>query len=157
MHYMRENLGVSIGAQGLPLATWASVRPALVFAGNASLVALPLGIRWTPAKWASGRALRPYFSGAVGPALGITNGVFTGGGTVVIGSSRQATIFTQIGAGFDYFPTRSLAIGLAAGYNRLGTFAEPVGAARNHSGPELNVSIGWMFGHGRPARASRTR
>lgn len=35
-------------------------------------------------------------------------------------------------------------------YRRLNIrFTQPVGTRDNYSGPELGISFGWLFGHGR--------
>jgi hypothetical protein len=47
-------------------------------------------------------------------------------------------------------------IGVNGGYNRLANFSQPVGTLKNHSGPEVNFSVGWMFGRGRPVAWAST-
>jgi hypothetical protein len=45
-------------------------------------------------------------------------------------------------------------IGVNGGYNRLANFSQPVGTLKNHSGPEVNFSFGWMIGRGRPVASA---
>jgi hypothetical protein len=79
----------------------------------------------------------------------MTTGAFSGSGTAFVGANSQATLFTHGGIGFDFFPARSFAIGINGGYNWLANVAQPVGAQKNHSGPEVNFSLGFLFGRGR--------
>jgi hypothetical protein len=147
-HYIREDVGVTMGAQTVAVAVGESISPAGTFAGTASLVALPLGVRGHPLR-ASRGAFRPYLAASAGPAIGLTEGVFTGGGIEVIGSHSQTTLFAHLGVGLDYFPARSFALGVSGGYNQLANFSQPVGSQKDHSGPEVSFSFGWLFGRGR--------
>ena len=153
--YMREDLGVTAGAQMISLVHGQAVGPEGTFAGMADLVALPFGVRWNPARALTSGTFRPYLAASIGPAFGFTQGAFVGNGTALFaGAHRQATLFTHVGLGVDYFPARSFMIGVNGGYNRLANFSQPVGTMKNQSGPEVNVSFGWMFGRGRPTGAA---
>jgi hypothetical protein len=155
-HYMREDFGVTAGAQALGVVNGQSIGLSGTFSGSASLLALPVGVRWTPFRALTATTFRPYLAASAGPAFGVTAGAFAGNGTTFVGSHQQATLFTHLGVGLDYYPARSFMIGVNGGYNALANFSQPVGTARNHSGPEINFCLGWMFGKGRPvASASR--
>jgi hypothetical protein len=147
--YLREDVGLTMGAQAAAVVVGQSISPGVTFAGTASVVALPVGVRWHPFRSLACGPFRPFLAASVGPAIGFTEGVSTGGGAVVVGSHTQSTVFTHVGAGLDYFPARSFAIGVNGGYNRLADFSQPIGSQKNHSGPEINFSIGWLFGKGR--------
>jgi hypothetical protein len=153
--YIREDVGVTAGAQMISLVHGQAIGPEGTFAGIADLVALPFGVRWNPVRALSSRTFRPYLAASVGPAFGFTQGAFVGNGTAVFaGAHRQATVFTHLGLGVDYFPARSFMIGVNGGYNRLANFSQPVGTMNNQSGPEVNFSFGWMFGRGRPVASA---
>jgi hypothetical protein len=53
-----------------------------------------------------------------------------------------------VGGGVDVHVGRSFAIGVNGGYNWMLDFAKPVGVRDNYSGPEVGVSVGWLFGRG---------
>jgi hypothetical protein len=152
--YLRDDFGVTAGARTGMSVNGQSIDSDGVFSGTASLLALSFGVRWNPVRALASATFRPYLSAGAGPAFRFTQGAFVGGGSIVAGSHRSATLFTQVGAGLDYFPARSFMIGVNGGYNRLANFSQPVGTMRNHSGPEVNVSFGWMFGKGRPIAAA---
>ena len=153
--YMREDLGVTAGVQMVNLVMGQSIGPDGTFSGMADLLALPFGVRWNPFRPLTSSTFRPYVAATVGPVFGFTQGAFVGDGTLLAGSHRQATLFTHVGVGVDYFPARSFMIGVNGGYNRLANFSQPVGTLRNHSGPEVNFNFGWMFGKGQPLTATR--
>ncbi len=147
-HYLREDVGMTIGVQTTAVVLGVSTGSAGTFSGTAELFAVPIGVRWHPLRSHARGAFRPYLAAKAGPAFGSSEGVFTGA-TTFIGSHRQTTLFTHLGLGLDYFPARSFAIGVSAGYNGMANFSQPVGAQKNHSGPEVNFTFGWLFGHGR--------
>ena len=148
-HYLREHFAVTFGVQTASVVLGTSTGPSGTFAGTAALVAVPVGVRWHPRRSRFSGAFRPYVSAKAGPAFGMTQGVFLGSSPSLVGSHRQTTFFTHGGVGFDYFPARSFVIGLSAGYNQMGNFSQPVGLQKNHSGPEVNFSLGFLFGRGR--------
>ena len=148
-HYLRENLAMTLGAQGANLIVGQSIGSGGVFAGTASILAVPVGVRWFPLRALAGGPLRPFLSLKAGPAIGSSTGAFTGSGASFTGAHAQATLFTHAGGGVDFFPARSFAIGVHGGYNFLADFAQPVGAQKNHSGPEFNFTLGFLFGRGR--------
>ena len=152
--YLRDDLGVTAGARALMVVNGQTIDSGGVFSGTASVFALSLGVRWSPIRALSSATFRPYVSAGAGPAFGFSQGAFVGGGSIVAGSQRSAALFTQVGVGLDYFPSRSFMIGVNGGYNRLANFSQSVGTMRNHSGPEVNFAFGWMIGKGRPIAAA---
>ncbi|HMC77801.1 MAG TPA: caspase family protein [Vicinamibacterales bacterium] len=152
IHYLSEDLAMTAGLQTAGVVIGTALGPAGSFSGVASIWALPVGVRWHPFRTHARGAFRPYVGASVGPAVGATQGVFEGTGTAFVGSHSQATLFSHFGLGLDYFPARSFAIGVSGGYNALADFRQPVGAQKNHSGPEVNFSFGWLFGKGHVPR-----
>jgi hypothetical protein len=148
--YVREDLSIAIGVQGLGGVTGASVGPQGVFSGVADVVAVPVVVRWNPLKtWREQQPIKLFVAAGVGPVFGSTVGSFAGGGTVFSGTNVQATTGGHFGAGVDFHVARSFALGVNGGYNWMVDFSQPVGARDNYSGPEFGVSIGWLFGRGR--------
>jgi hypothetical protein len=148
-HYLREDLAMTVGVQTAAVVMGTSFSTAGSFSGSASIFALPVGVRWQPFRSRFHGSFRPYLAAKVGPAIGTTAGAFTGTGLPFVGAHSQATLFTHGGVGFDFFPARSFAVGINGGYNWLADFAQPVGAQKNHSGPEVKFSLGFLFGRGR--------
>jgi hypothetical protein len=76
-------------------------------------------------------------------------GSFVGASGAQMGARTEATIGGHVGGGVDFHLARWFSVGVNAGYNWMADFSEPVGTRDNYSGPELGVSFGWLFGHGR--------
>ena len=149
--YAREDLAITIGIEGFNVEAVASVGPGSVSAGTVDGLALPIGVRWNPLRVSRPpQAFKPFVELAVGPVIGMSKGSFITNGTVSAGSTSRATIGTRIGAGFDVHLARSFSLGVAAGYNWMADFSEPVGVHRNFNGAQVAIGIGWLFGRGNP-------
>jgi hypothetical protein len=150
-HYVREGLAVTLGAQGVVLDQGASVGAGGVFAGTASVIAMPISVHWNPLKADRWRgAAKPFVSIGIGPVFGTSDTAFVGGGIVTASSDRQASTGGHVGAGMDVHVSKRFSLGVNGGYNWMLDFAQPVGSKTNFSGPELGLSLGWIFGRGRP-------
>ena len=149
-YYVSEDLSIIGGVQAGASVSGASTGPSGAFAGTASLVAVPIGVRWNPLGSSARGAVRPFVVAKIGPAIGATSGVFAGSGSNFVGAHVQSTLFTHFGGGFDFFPARSFVLGVNGGYNLMANFAQPVGAEKNLSGPEVSFSFGFLLGRGRP-------
>jgi hypothetical protein len=149
-HYVSEDLGFTAGVQTAAIAVGVLSGSSGSFAGTAAIFALPVGVRWNPLRSRARGTFRPFLAAKIGPAIGVSEGAFSGIGSAFVGAHTQATLFTYAGLGFDYYPARSFVLGVNGGYNLLANFANPVGAEKNHSGPEVNFLFGWLWGRGRP-------
>ena len=148
-HYVREDLAITVAAQASALMEGAWSGSGGSFAGSAAIFALPFGVRWSPLRPRAGGVFRPFVAAKIGPAVGASEGAFSGPGSTFAGAHTQTTVFTHAGVGFDFLPTRSFVLGLNLGYNFMASFAQPVGLERNLSGPEVNFTFGFLFGRGR--------
>ena len=93
--------------------------------------------------------MKPYLAAGLGPVFGASSGSFSGQGSVFAGSVlRPRSAGTSV-RGVDFHVARGFSVGVNAGYNWMVDFAEPVGSRDNYSGPELGLSLGWLFGKGR--------
>jgi hypothetical protein len=149
-HYVREDLAITADVQTTSVVDGVSSGSNGSFAGSAAIFALPVGVRWNPLQSRAHGPFRPFLAAKIGPAIGLTEGAFSGRESNFVGSYSQATLFTHFGVGFDYYPARSFVLGVNGGYNLLSNFARPVGSEKNHSGSEVSFTIGWLFGRGRP-------
>jgi hypothetical protein len=147
--YVREDLSVAFGAQGFGAVTGVSIGSQGAFSGVANVVAVPVTVRWNPLR--GGRdygAVKPFAAVGLGPVFGSSTGTFVGSGTQLTGVHTQVTAGGHVGGGVDVHVGRSFAIGVNGGYNWMLDFAKPVGVRDNYSGPEVGVSVGWLFGRG---------
>ena len=147
--YVRENLSVTFGPQFVDGVVGSSVGPQGVFSGTSSVVAVPVTVRWNPWRASSYEAAKPFVALALGPVFGESTGNFVGGGVVQSGVHSAATVGGHIGGGIDFHIARCFSIGVNGGYNWMADFSRPVGGRDNYSGPEIGMSLGWLFGHGR--------
>lgn len=146
--YVREDLSMAVGAQGLGSSAGASVGPEGVFSGVANVIAVPVILRWKPLRADISQAIKPFVAAGLGPVFGSSNGSFAGRATSITGVRVQATTGGHVGAGVDFHVARSFAIGVNGGYNWMLDFGHPVGVRDNYSGPEIGLSLGWLFGRG---------
>jgi hypothetical protein len=148
--YVREDLSIAIGVQGLGGVVGTATGPTGVFAGVADVFAMPISARWFPmAKGRENQAAKPFVAASLGPVFGSSSGAFAGGGTEIVGSHSQTTVGGHIGGGVDFHVARSFALGVNAGYNWMVPFEQPVGARSSYDGAEVGLTIGWLFGKGR--------
>ena len=148
--YLREDLAMTFGIQGLGAESGATVSSQGAFAGSAAVLAIPIGVRWNPFRSIGHtQPIKPFFAGSIGPVFGASSGSFAGSGGVFTGSRTQATTGGHLGAGVDFHLARAFSIGVNGGYNWMVDFSQPVGARDNYSGPELGFTLGFLFGHGR--------
>jgi outer membrane protein W len=117
------------------------------FVGNASVVTLPISLRWNPMRGdQSKRPTKPYLTVGAGPVFGAFTGFRNGG--YVAAASNESTIEAHVGAGMDFHVARSWSIGFVATRTWMGDFAQH----RNYGGFEIGVNIGVLFGRGHGAR-----
>ncbi|HTM26333.1 MAG TPA: caspase family protein [Vicinamibacterales bacterium] len=148
--YLSEDLAMTLGVMSLGGETGSSVSTKGVFSGTADIIGMPIGVRWSPSRvrQPSG-AVKPFIAIGVGPVFGTSTGSFVGSGSVTSGVHDQATLGGNVGAGVDFHVARPFSIGVSAGYDWMARFSRPVGSLDDHSGAEIGVSFGFLFGKGR--------
>ncbi len=147
--FLREDLALTLAFQTVSAENGVTIGSEGVFAGTATIMASPVGLRWNPLRGDHRRqSVKPYLAGGVGPVFGGSAGSFTGELNRFAGSSLQATVGGHIGGGVDFHLARAFSIGVNSGYNWMVDFDRPVGSSTNYSGPEFGVSLGWLFGKG---------
>ena len=62
------------------------------------------------------------------------------------GNAARVTFGSFLGGGLDVHVTHAFSIAVSGGYNLMANFSEPVGLRDNFNGPEVAISIGWLFG-----------
>lgn len=146
--YLSESLSISLGAQGMETSV-ASIGAQGVYSGASSLSTMPVTLRWNPlAARLPNHAVKPYLAVAVGPVFGTAATNIVNVRTVSSEGKVYGTVGGQVGAGVDFHVFRSFAIGLNGGANWMRGFSQP-GVFDTYSGPEVGVSLSWLFGRGR--------
>jgi hypothetical protein len=147
--FLREDLGLTFAVRGRGGES-GTLPSGVATSSGTGLIAIPAGVRWNPiTSRRPASAVKPFVAATIGP-------IFASGSLTSIGPSSLANAHfheTTIGgdaiAGIDFHPARPLSIGVSGGYNWMGTFARPIGLLDNYGGPEVGVSVGFLFGKGR--------
>ncbi len=147
--YLREDLALTLAFQSVSAENGVTIGSQGEFAGIATIMASPVGLRWNPLRGDHrGQPVKPYLAAAIGPVFGASAGSFSGASSRFAGESLQATVGGHIGGGVDFHLARAFSIGVNSGYNWMVDFTRPVGSSDNYSGPEFGLSFGWLFGKG---------
>jgi uncharacterized caspase-like protein len=145
--YVREQLAVTFGPDMIASVTGSRIGGGTVFSGTASVIALPLGVRWNPSRGVLWRqSLKPFVGASIGPVIGSSTGSTVTASRVNSGASTHTTIGGVVGGGVDVHLGRSWSLGVDGGYQWMSKFPEPVGGRREYRGLQLGVGIGWLFG-----------
>ena len=151
--FLREDLALTVGASVLPGSSGTTISSEGVFAGDRTVVSVPLGLCWNPMHGdLQGRAVKPYLALGLGPVIGSGNGASVSARGVYAGNLTEVTVGGHVGGGVDVHVSRAFSLGLSAGYNWMADFADPVGGRSNYGGFELTLNVGWLFGAGSAAR-----
>ena len=146
--YVRESLAVVLSVDGFGIDSGSTVGVNGVGAGMVGGSSVSLGVRWNPMRVdLRNQALKPFLAFSLGPVIGASSGSFVGK-TISAGEELRATIGAFLGGGFDVHVSRSFSLGMNAGYNVMPNFSEPVGLRDNFNGPQVGISLGWIFGKG---------
>jgi len=136
-------LGVSVGVMDADATT--SVTGTGTSVEAASVVPLLFGVKYQPALFTVGEALRPYASISAGPYFGTASNVRSG-----LTTSTESLTETAIGArfaiGVDFLLGRFVALGVGGGYHLVSDFDNRIGSEKNYSSPEFALSLGFIFG-----------
>jgi hypothetical protein len=148
--YLREDLAMTVGVEGLGAESGATVGPQGVFVGSAAVATIPIGVRWNPFRsMRHDQPGKPFVAASIGPVFGASQGSSVGSSGIFTGSRTQATVGGHLGGGIDFHVARSFSIGINGGYVWMVDFSQPVGTHDNYSGPEFGFSLGFLFGRGR--------
>jgi len=147
--WLREDLGVTVSADGFSVQDGTSIGPGGVATGAVAGIAIPVSLRWNPLKGDLRRqSLKPFLSAGLGPVIGSAAGNFAGRQSVSSGTVTRVTLGGRFGGGLDVLVARSLSLGVDASYNPTLPFSEPVGLHDHFSGAQVGVNVGWLFGNG---------
>ncbi len=154
--YVREDLAVTFSSQGFGVESAVTVGRSSTSTGTVGGVANLVGVRWNPFKGDHRlQSFKPFITVSAGPVVGFSEGAFVAGDEVSAGHFSRSTFGGYFGGGFDVHVARSFSLGLNAGYMATLNFSEPVGRHKNFNAVQVGLSLGWLFGKGYAASASR--
>jgi hypothetical protein len=115
--------------------------------GTETSLVMPLfvGVRryLTPRDPKSGT--RFFGSVEVGPVTGSRSSTSVGS-AVVVGSITRSALGGRAGVGVEFRLGNRVMLGLGGGYTFMTDFSDAIGGEKNHSGADLGLSLGVLFG-----------
>jgi hypothetical protein len=91
-------------------------------------------------------SVRPFVSLSMGPFLG-----FESQSELLKQETHTETALgARFGAGMDFLAGQSFKIGAGIGYTVMMDYSTSIGARKNYSGPDFQLSVGLLFGESEP-------
>lgn len=144
-HWLNEGLALTGSAGVLAAEAKASAGSSGFQSRSASVFLLFIGARYylptsnLDVRW------RPYASAELGPVVGSQSWLELGRATT--GEAiTTAALGTRVGGGVDFHLGQRALFGVSVGYHLMTDFPEAIGGQENHSGPDIGLSIGLLFG-----------
>ena len=141
-HWFDEQLAVDVSVGVL------DARASAGASGQSSSAIIPvlLGIGFYPTRAAIGESIRPFAALAGGPYT-----QFVASNTALGQAAWSETVFgARLWAGIDWIAARAFKLGASSAYDLVPGFrAAPGRPAENHSGLNVFLSAGWLFGGSR--------
>jgi hypothetical protein len=148
-YFLREDLAFAVSVDSFGIDAGTSIGANGTGSGSVGGFSTSVGVHWNPFKGDHRtQAFKPFVAVGLGPVAGYSSGAFVGR-TISTGNNTRLTLGAFAGGGFDVFVHHSVAVGVTAGYNVMQNFSEPVGLRDNFNGPQVGISLGWLFGKGR--------
>jgi hypothetical protein len=108
---------------------------------------VPAGVRWNPlGRTHRIRRLRPFVTTGLTLAFGKATETAIVANRLSRNDVNDVAIGWQVGGAADLLLSRSWSVTVDGGYIAMSQFSTPIGLRDDYSGPQLGVSIGWLFG-----------
>ncbi len=146
-HWLQENIALQLRAGVLTaeVETETGVYPEIT--QTATVTQFLLGLKFYLPQANPYSSIRPYAGIFLGSFVGHQARIEEGGATTV-NSRLEAAPGGQIAAGADFILGRRIMTSIAAGYNLMADFRQPVGGSDNYSGTEFSFGLSFLFGRG---------
>jgi hypothetical protein len=146
-HWLQENVALNLRAGVLTadVETETDVYPEIT--QTATVTQFLLGLKFYLPQADIRASIRPYAGISFGSFVGHQARIEEGRSTTV-DSRLEAAPGGQISAGVDFIMGRRIMTSIAAGYNLMADFDQPVGGSDNYSGTELSFGLSFLFGRG---------
>lgn len=146
-YWMQENLALDISVGGMTPDISTEIDLGGVTSSTGTVGYVLMGVKYYLPASTYASSVRPYGLVAVGSYIGHQTET-TAGWEVLVESGSQTAFGGKLAAGVDFPVSRHFIAGVAAGYNFMTDFDEPVGGSDNYSGPEFVLGFGFLFGSG---------
>jgi hypothetical protein len=144
-HWLDEGLALTGSAGFLSAEAKMSAGTSGFESRSASVFLLFFGARCYFPKSTFGSQWRPWASAELGPVIGSQSWLELG--RAATGESiTTAALGARLGTGVDIQLGGRGVLGVSAGYDLMTDFSDPIGGQKNHSGPDVGLSIGFLFG-----------
>lgn len=144
-HWLQENvaLNLRVGVLTAEVETETGVYPEIT--QTATVTQFLLGLKFYLPQADIRAPIRPYAGIFFGSFVGHQARIEEGRSTTV-DSRLEAAPGGQISAGVDFILGRRIMTSIAAGYNLMADFDQPVGGSDNYSGTELSFGLSFLIG-----------
>lgn len=144
-HWLSERLALTGSAGFLSAEAKMSAGTSAFESQSASVFLLSFGARCYFPESTFGSKWRPYGSAELGPVIGSQSWLEIGGAAT--GEAITTTALgARLGVGVDLQLGVRAVLGASAGYDLMTDFSDAIGGQKNHSGLDLGLSIGFLFG-----------
>lgn len=144
-HSLTEGLALTGSAGFLSAEAKMSAGSSVFESRSATVFLLFFGARYYFPDSTLGSQWRPYASAELGPVIGSQSWLELGR-TTTGESITTAALGARLGAGVDIQLGDRSVLGVSAGYDLMTDFSDAIGGQENHSGPDIGLSIGFLFG-----------
>ncbi|UCG61737.1 MAG: porin family protein [Candidatus Zixiibacteriota bacterium] len=146
-YWLKENVALDISVGGMMTDVDTDIDFTGVSTSTATIGQLLFGVKYYLPVSTSATSVRPYAMLGVGPYIGEQTETKIGT-TVAVESASEYALGGKLAAGVDFPLSRHFMVGVAAGYNFMNDFDQPIGGSDNYSGPEFLIGFGYLFGSG---------
>ncbi|MGA3243947.1 MAG: outer membrane beta-barrel protein [Bacteroidota bacterium] len=143
-YWMRENVAITVAGSLLSSEASSTVMtyPIAVNQSANALFSFLVGMRYFIPEPASEDLVRPYLAIGVGSFMG-----FEASNSLIAQSAHSESTFGgRAGIGLDAYLSKSVKLGVNAGYNAMSDFRYAVGARNNFNGFDISLGIAFLFG-----------
>jgi len=144
-HRFQDNMAFTFSTGGMLADLETKTTIGKTTTETAVVAPILFGLKYYFLERIGGTTAKPFVNGAAGPFIGHQQKTEEEIGTVLVESRSQTVIGGQLGGGIDIFMGRYFMMDVAAGYNFMSDFDEPIGGSRNYSGPEFNFGLSFIF------------
>lgn len=146
-HWLQEELAFRVSAGLMAANIDVQTSGSGVTTDIAAVVPVLFGVRYYFPKSTHGEQFRPFAGAGVGTIIGSQEIVRTGT-TVVTETRTEAAMGGEIEVGVNIVLDQYVLATVAAAYDLMTDFSQPIGGSRNYSGPQMTLGISLLLGRG---------